>query len=129
MMKLTWKDMVTTLLVMTCGAIVYAKFYSYSWAGIQSWRSAVAALAVVGLLMFAFSSFNFSNRSILNTGEMVFGIVAFGLAVFGMIMTSSFAFYSLASVLGALWLVDTARHARHSMLSEETIFHHHAPVH
>jgi hypothetical protein len=129
-MKLSWKDAVTTLLVLTGGAVVYAKFYDYSWAVIGSWRSSVAVLALVGLLMFAFSSFNFSNRSILNEGEMVLGAIAIGLAITGTIFISQPIFYILATILGLLWLVDTARHARHSLIHDEPgSFQHHAPVH
>jgi hypothetical protein len=132
-MKLSWKDTINTLLAIGGGTIVYAKFYSYTWAVITSWRSAVAVLAVTGLLMFAFSSFNFANRSMLNVSEMVLGVVAIGLAIVGVIVTSQFVFYSLAIVLGVEWLVDTARHARHSWIGDEgygtTTFHHHAHVH
>ena len=129
-MKLTWKDAINSLLVVAGGAIVYAKFYGYSWSGLGSWQGAVAWLAVIGVLMFAFSSFNFSNRSILNVGEMVLGILAIGLIIVGVIMTSEFAFYSLAVVLGVLWLTDTARHARHSLLHDDTTsLHRHAPAH
>lgn len=132
-MKLSWRDIVTTLLALAGGAVVYAKFYDYSWAVIGSWRSAVAVLAAIGVLMFAFSAFDFANRSILNIGEMVVGVAAIGLAVTGMIFASSTVFYSLAVALGVLWLVDTARHARHSWIGDEgmgtTTFHHHAHVH
>jgi len=128
-MKLTWRDLVTTLLAIAGGAVVYAKYYNYSWAVIGSWRSAVAVLAAIGILMFAFSAFDFANRSILNVGEMVLGIVAIGLAITGLFVASSQIFYSLAIVLGVLWLVDTARHVRHSLMGSGTTLHRHAPVH
>lgn len=129
-MKFSWKDIMTTLLALAGAAVVYAKFYDYSWALIGSWRGAVSVLALIGLAMFAFSSFDFSNLSILNLGEMVFGLAAVALAIVGMIMTSSFTFYTLAMVLGALWLVDTARDVRRSLAhADVTSFHHHAPVH
>lgn len=132
-MKLSWRDFATTLLAVAGGAVVYAKFYDYSWAVIDSWRSAVAVLAGIGVLMFAFSAFDFANRSLLNIGEMVVGIVAIGLAITGMIATSSPVFYGLAVTLGVLWLVHTARHARHSWIGDEgagtTTFHRHAHVH
>ena len=128
-MKLTWRDAIDTVLVIAAGAIVYAKYYSYSWAGLGTWSGAVAWLAVIGLLMFAFSSFEFSNRSILNVGEMIFGFAAVVLAIAGVIMTSRFVFYALAVVLGALWLVNTARHIRHSLIGGGTATHHHAPAH
>ena len=132
-MKLSWRDIVTTILALAGGAVVYAKFYNYSWALIGSWRSAVAVLAGIGVLMFAFSAFDFANRSILNVSEMLTGIVAIGLAITGMIATSEPIFYILAVLLGVLWLVDTARHARHSWIGDEgigtTTFHRHAHVH
>jgi hypothetical protein len=129
-MKLSWKDAMTTAMALLGGAVVYAKFYDFSWAVIGSWRSSVAIMALVGIGMFAFSTFDFANRSILNIGEMVLGLAAIALAVTGVFMASEFVFYSLAAVLGVLWLVDTARHARHSMRHEDTTsFHHHAAAH
>jgi len=129
-MKLTWRDIVTAALAVAGGAVVYAKFYDYSWAMIGSWRSSVAVLAIAGLAMFAFSGFDFANRSILNIGEIFLGIVAIGLALTGMVVASEPVFYSFAAILGILWLVDTARHARHSLLHEGTTsFHRHVPVH
>jgi hypothetical protein len=132
-MKLSWRDFVTALLAIAGGAIVYAKFYDYSWAVIGSWRSAVAVLVVIGVLMFVFSAFKFANRSILNVNEMVVGVIAIGLAIVGMIVTSSPIFYILAVTLGVLWFVDTARHAGHSWIGDEgagtTTFHRHAHVH
>jgi hypothetical protein len=129
-MKLSWRNIVTTLLAGGGAALVYAKYYDYSWAVIGSWRSAVAALAGVGAVMFLFSAFDFRNFSILGVTEMLGGLAALGLAVAGVIVTSSVLFYTLAGVLGALWLVDTARDTWHSLVNNEaTTFHHHAPVH
>jgi len=128
-MKLSWRDLVNTLLAVAGGSIVYAKYYSYSWAGIGSWRGAVAWLAVIGLVMFMLSRFDYANRSILNVGEMVFGLAAVILMIAGVIMTSQAVFYSLATVLGVMWLVDTARHTRHSIEGGgTTTIHHPAPV-
>lgn len=129
-MKLTWKDIITTLLVILGGSVVYAKYYSYSWALIGSWRGAVGTIAVIGLVMFLFSSFNFANRSVLNIGEMLLILAAVGLTIAGLIVTSEALFYTLAAVLGVLWLVDTARHARHSLIGGGTpSIHHHATAH
>lgn len=130
-MKLSWRDLVTTGLAIFGGTVVYAKFYDYSWAVVSSWRSAVAVLALTGLAMFAFSRFNFSNRSILNEVEMVLGVIAIGLAITGMVFVSQPIFYILAAALGILWLIDTARHVRHSLVHEDTTssYHHHASAH
>lgn len=132
-MKLSWKDIVTTLLAVLGGVIVYAKFYNYSWAIIGSWQSATAVLAGIGVLMFAFSAFDFANHSILNVGEMFLGLIAIGLALTGMLFVSEPIFYALAGTIGLLWLVDTARHARHTWIGDEgmgtTTLHHHASAH
>ncbi len=129
-MKLSWRDLITTLLVISGLAIVYAKFYDYSWTVIGSWRSAVAVLAAIGVGIALVTGFDFENRSWLNVGEMIFGLVAAGLMIVGMIVASSFVFYSLAAVLGALWLVSTLRHIRHSLTHDDTTsFHHHVSVH
>lgn len=130
-MKLTWRDIVTSLLVIAGGAVVYAKFYSYTWAVIGgSWRNAVAALAILGLAMVAVTGFELANHSWLNMGEMVLGLIAAGLIIAGLIVTNHVVFYSLAVVLGVLWLVSTARHARHSILHNgTTTLHYHASAH
>ncbi len=127
-MKLSWRDGITTALAIFGGVIVWAKFYDYSWAGIGSWRSSVAVLGLTGLAMLLFSGFDYANRSILNVIEMIAGVVAIAVAIVGIFMTSSVLFYVLAGILGGLWLVDTARHAYHSMNGESTTYHH-APVH
>lgn len=129
-MRLSWKDLVTTALFVFGAAIVYAKFYDFSWAVIESWRSAVMVLAAMGIGMFAFSSFDFDNLSVLNVGEMIVGLAAIGLAIVGSFMASEFVFYSLAILLGAFWLSDTTRHMRHSLMNDDNpTYHHHMPVH
>ena len=117
-MKLTWRDTISTILVICGGAVVYAKYYNYSWAVISSWRSATLVLAGIAVLMFLVNNFNFANRSLLNIAEMFLGIAAIVLAVYGALVISHTVFYALAAVMGAFWLIDTARHARHSMHSE-----------
>jgi hypothetical protein len=114
-MKLTWKDIVTTLLAAGGAALVWAKFYEYNWAVVGSWRSAVAVLAGLGLGMCIFSNYQAEFRNRVDTGEMVLGIAAAVMAVVGMVVTSSIIFYALAGVIGTLWLVSTFRHVWHSL--------------
>jgi len=129
-MKLSWRDLITTALLIAGGAIVYAKFYDYSWAVIGSWRSAVAVLTGIGVAMVGFSRFDIMNMSWLNITETVLGFAVGILAIVGMAVTSEPTFYVVAGVLGVLWLLDTARHARHSLISEDTTSTHHtAPAH
>jgi len=132
-MRLSWRDFVTTVLAISGGAIVYAKFYEYSWAMIGSWRSAAAMLTGIGLLMVIFSAFDVSNGSVLNMGEMLAGIFALLIALIGISVTSSPVFYILATTLGVMWFVDTSRHVRHSLLDDigqnSTTFRHHYQAH
>ncbi len=131
-MKLSWRDIVTTLLVVGGGTLVWAKYYSYSWAMIGSWRSATAVIALGGLLLFAFTNFDFNNFSIANVLEMILGGAALVLAVWGMTVVNHAVFYSLAATLGLTWLVDIARHIRHSAIESGTqgsSTSHAAPVH
>lgn len=129
-MKLSWRDIATTALAIFGGAIVYAKFYDYSWAVIGSWRSAVAVLALTGIAMALLSAFDVTNRSILNITEMILAVVAIGVAAVGVIITSPVLFYTLAGLIGVVWLIDTGRHVYHSVTEEgEITTSRHAPVH
>lgn len=130
-MKLTWKNLITTLLAIAGGVVVYAKYQNFSWALLGSWRSAVALLAFAGVSIFAFSNFNFANFSILNVGEMVLGVIAVGMATYGMFVASETMFYVLATSLGVLWTIDTARHIRHSIIGDDepAYRNRHVPVH
>ncbi len=131
-MKLSWRDIVTTLLAVGGVAIVWAKYYSFSWAMLGSWRSTTTIMALAGLLLFAFTNFDFNNYSIANVAEMVLGGIALVLAIWGMTVVNHAVFYSLATTLGITWLIDIARHIRHSTIQSGTqgsSTTHAAPVH
>lgn len=131
-MKLSWRDIITSLLVIGGGAIVWAKYYSYSWAMVGSWRSATAIIALGGVLLFAFTNFDFNNFSIANVIEMILGGAGLVLAVWGMTVVSHAVFYSLAATLGVTWLIDIARHVRHTAVeggTQGSSTTHAAPVH
>lgn len=125
MKKLSWRDLITTLLAIAGGVLVFAKFENYSWAVIGSWRSAVAVLGVLGIALCLTAAGDLENKSWLNRGEIVLSLIAAGLAVVGVIVSSAFFFYATAITLGVLWLVSTARHIYHS-IEEPT--HHPATV-
>ncbi len=128
-MKLSWRDIVTTLLVFGGGTIVYSKYYNYSWSIINSWKIALLVLAIGGILIYAFNNFDFTNLSILNIGQMMLGVAATAITIIGLFSRSRTMFYSLAIVLGVVWLVDIARHLRHSIIGDDrTSTIHHAPI-
>lgn len=124
MRGLTWRDLITTLLAIVGGMIVYAKSYNLNWAIIGSWRSAVAALGVTGIIMTLVSGFDVANRSILNITEIILGLVAIAVGVFGVFIASPTLFYILAGLIGMLWLIDTSRHIRNSITEDGTTTYH-----
>ena len=128
-MKFSWRDIAVTLLAIAGGAIFWAKAYSYSWAVIGSWRSSVAVLALIGVLMTVFSGFDYRNLSVLNMTEMVFWAAGAVLAIVGMTGTNDTLFYSLGTIMGIVWFMDTGRHIGHSLLGSGKSGAHHAPVH
>ena len=114
----SWRDIVTTLLAVAGGVIVYAKLQDYGWWLVSSWRGVVAALGVIGIAMCITAGGDLDNRSTLNRLEAILGMLSFGLIVVGLIFSSQFISLILATVLGALWLVSTARHIRRSLIHE-----------
>lgn len=132
-MKLTWRDIVTTLIVIGGAIVVYAMYNNYSWMGLENWRDGIAAITVGGLIILLLSNFDFSNRSTLNVSEIVVGAIAVILAIAGILIGTQSFFFSLSLVVGILWALDTARHIRHSWLDRDThgssLIHRHAHVH
>lgn len=128
-MKLSWRDIATAALFVLGVAVVFAKIYSFSWVILDSWRSSVAVLAVIGLAMLAINGFNLADRSWRNVSEMTISIVAGILAVIGLIISSPFIFYSVAVLTGVAWVISVASHARHSMNpDDQTPSWHHRPI-
>ncbi len=84
----------------------------------DSWNSAVAVLAVIGLAMVAINGFDMANRSWRNLTEITIGIVAGIMAVIGLIVESPFIFYSVAALIAVGWVISIVSHAQHSMGSD-----------
>ena len=128
-MKLSWRDIVTTALFILGGAVVYAKVNDYAWVILDSWRSAVALLAVIGLTMIAVNGFDTANRSWFNIGTMSLGAIAGVIVVIGMFVASSLAFYSAAILSGIVWAAAVGSHIRHSMLHDTGSMSRHTIAH
>lgn len=118
-MKLSWRDVATTALFVLGVAVVFAKIYGFSWVILDSWRSAVAVMAVIGLAMVAINGFDLANRSWRNMTEIGIGVLAGIMAVIGLIVASPFIFYSVAVLLGVGWVISIVSHAQHSMSTDE----------
>ena len=129
-MKLSYKDLINGILIVLIAAIAFAKYNSYNWAGIESWRDAVAATLVIGLVIYLINGFDFANRSILNIIEMVLGASVIIVAFVGLFTYSQALFYVTSSFLAVIVLIDVLRHTRQSLLRWEIknkpIFHYHA---
>ena len=115
-MKLSWRDIFTSIIVVGGGLIVWSKYYNYNWPLIGSWRNATAVLSLAFLIFYFFTNFDFNNFSVANTLEMILGAIAIVLAVWGITVTSSIAFYYLSLTFGIVWLIDILRHLRHSLM-------------
>ena len=113
-MKLSWKDVATTAFLLAGGAVVYAKFYDYSWAFIGSWRGAAAVLGALGLGLLL-SSIDYEDSANNSVAEILVGLVGLSVAAIGIIVASEMLFYVAASILGVYWLADISRHVWHSM--------------
>ena len=119
-MKLSWRDIVTTLLLAMGSVILYAKLQDYSWWLVGTWRGTVAALGVLGVAMCITAAGDPENRSILNRLETYLGFFAGIGIIAGLITGWQWIGLTLAATIGFLWLVSTVRHTRRSVLHIET---------
>ena len=129
-MKLSWRDIATAALFVLGVAVVFAKIYGFSWLILDSWNSAVAVLAVIGLGMVAINGFDLTNRSWRNMTEVAIGVVAGIMAVIGLVVESSFIFYSVATLMAIAWAISVVSHAQHSLASnnQSTPWNHRHPL-
>lgn len=129
-MKLSWRDIATAALFVLGVVVVFVKIYGFSWMILDSWNSAVAVLAVIGLAMVAINGFDMANRSWRNLTEIAIAIVAGIMAAIGLIVASPFIFYGVAVLIAAGWVISIVSHAQHSMGSDgqATSWNHRRPI-
>ncbi len=129
-MKLSWRDIATAALFVLGVVVVFVKIYGLSWVMLDSWNSAVAVLAVLGLGMVAINGFDLANRSWRNLTEIAIGIVAGIVAAIGLVVSSPVIFYSVAILIGSGWVISVASHVQHSMRSDDqsTFWNHRRPI-
>ena len=114
-MRLSWKDLAGTLLVGAGFAAVWARLYDYTWWFVGSYRGAMAAIGVLGLVMLAINvSELFDTENWANFGESVLWIGAAALVATGLFVASKGLFLSAAIVMGVIWLTSLVRHMWHS---------------
>lgn len=127
-MKLSWRDIATAGLFVLGVAVVFAKIYDFSWLILDSWRSSVAVLAVIGLAMLAINGFDMTNRSWRNITEMILGAITGVMIVIGLIVSSPFIFYSVAVLSAVVWIISVVSHAQHSLGQDEPTWRHRRPL-
>ena len=116
-MRLTWRDGVTTILAAVTVLIMFAVTQAWNWPLLQTYRSGIVALTIVGLasgcgsgvpLVADVRTWSFRDPFIW-VGSLL-GALAFALIVVGLIADSPVFFVALGLDLIALWVVATSRH-------------------
>ena len=112
-MKLSWRDVLATLLAIAGGVIVFAKLQSYSWAMIGSWRGALGVIAVLGLGMGAVYFVDWIRSETLGVvWEIFLWAVAGTVTIANMASkTSKAGFVWSAVMIGIAWLYQLGNHA------------------
>lgn len=123
-MKLSWRDVLATVLALAGGVVVFAKLQSYSWVLIGSWKGALGVVSGIGLaIVTAYLIDWFRDETIVPLGEMVLWIAAATVAIASMFTTTTKAeFVSSAVLIAVAWLVQLGVHTWDSA-------HDHRPSH
>jgi hypothetical protein len=108
-MSLTWKDAVTTVLLIGTLKLAYARHVSWnSW--LAAPRLSFIVAGVLGVAMCALSSPNVGNTPMWTGILATLGVLALTLVLAGVITGSPVLFYVLIADISALWLLTTLRH-------------------
>lgn len=112
-MKLSWRDVVATIVTLFGAVVVFAKLQSYSWWLIGSWKGALGVISVLGLVVAALYAIDWvRNETMAPLGEMLLWGAAAVMAVVGMFVTTTKAeFVWTASLIGVAWLAQLSAHA------------------
>lgn len=127
-MRLTWRDGVSTLLVLACGAIFFAVTDAWGWPLLSSFGAGSAALVVVGLAACIVGGSNmktFDTSDPMVLGSSTIGFFALAVGIYGIISGSETAFAILATTIAVLWVVTTIHHE----LANERHHEHHPVAH
>jgi hypothetical protein len=128
-MKLSWRDLVNTLLVASGAVIVYARLQDFSWWFVNSWRGTVTALAAIGVIGAMVAYHDADSGTFLSRLEVwLYGLAVIA-GIFAVIVGWQWAALTFGGILGAEWLISTARHTRHTMVHENPTPYHGAYVH
>ena len=122
-MKLSFKDVATTIVAIVVAVGLVAKLRSYDWAFIGSWKGAVGTLGILGFLMLLFDEADFLRFNSWGMFEGLFALVGAGLLVAGLLVASKLLFVLLAADILAFWLTSLARHGlSHEPTTQQGLF-------
>lgn len=114
MVKLSWRDVGTALLVLAGAAVFWAKMYGYDWPVIESWRSAIAVMGALTAGIFLLDAGDARESSPGTFAEMTAALAVTAVFVAAMFIATKTAFIWLSGGVAAFWLIGLYRHARHS---------------
>jgi hypothetical protein len=113
-MRLTWRDAVSTGLVVAGLAAALSVVYEWGWPLLGGVRAGIIALAVAGLGSCVFGSsldrFYFKDPYGVITGLIAVATLAISI-VGGLIFGTAEFMYALMVIVGMLWAMATLRHA------------------
>jgi hypothetical protein len=113
-MRLTWKDGVSTILVVAGLAMAFSVVQAWGWPLLGGVREGIIALGITGLAACILGApadrFSFSDPYGLLT--MVLSLGAIAIAIVGGLAFGTVEYlYVLMAVTGGLWVLATIRHA------------------
>lgn len=111
-MKLSWRDVLTSILAIAGAIVVFAKLQSYSWWLIGSWRS---ALAVVGAIGFAILLVNILEllqmEDVATFAELSLWLITATIVIASLVITTTKGeFIVSAAAIGLSWFVELVSH-------------------
>ncbi|HZJ18408.1 MAG TPA: hypothetical protein VFD45_02205 [Patescibacteria group bacterium] len=112
-MKLSLKDIISTILIVIVGVIVYLDSTGIEFPFSRNYRAGIIMLFVLGLSICAFGSratwpIKSSNLALMFSA--LFGVLVLIFAIIGIIVGGQFFFYLLACMIVLLWTITTLRH-------------------
>jgi uncharacterized membrane protein len=111
-MRLTWKDGITTLLVVAVVLVAMAVIQEWGWPLLGSYRAGGIVLLVLGMAMCTMSGSTqeTSMRSPYTMTASILGVLALVLAIWTVIADTQAPLVALTIDIVLLWLVSTLHH-------------------
>ena len=109
-MKLSWRDLLTTIFLAAAALVLVAKLRNYDWDFMSTWKSAIGAMAVIGGFMVVFDEADFTKLNYWSAVEGVLVLSGIGLMIAGLLVASKALFIILGANILAFWLISVTRH-------------------